>query len=65
MSSNKMYWKDLPATGLALSYFKTNSTLVNPVVVSPDAGGVKRAKDMQKAMKKQGYKDTDLAFIIK
>jgi len=39
--------------------------LVNPVVVSPDAGGVYRAKQFREALRKKHDVDSGLAMIIK
>jgi ribose-phosphate pyrophosphokinase len=36
-----------------------------PCVVSPDAGGVTRAKQFQEKLIENGYKKTTLAMIIK
>jgi len=39
--------------------------LVRPVVVSPDAGGVARAKNFREMLVAQGYDNTGVAMIIK
>ncbi len=44
------------------SLFTENSKIV---VVSPDAGGVNRAKKFQERLRTLGYPDTELAMIIK
>lgn len=55
--------ENVAAAPVALQYFKDKS-LVNPVVVSPDAGGVKRAKNFQDGLQAVGLK-AELAMIIK
>jgi phosphoribosylpyrophosphate synthetase len=54
---------NLFAGPIALSYFKLKN-LVNPVVVSPDAGGVTRAKAFLEGLTSHGV-DASLAVIIK
>jgi ribose-phosphate pyrophosphokinase len=39
--------------------------LINPVIVSPDAGGVYRAKQFREAMAKKHEVDCGLAMIVK
>jgi len=39
--------------------------LVNPVIVSPDAGGVYRAKQFREALQKKHEVDCGLAMIVK
>ena len=54
---------NLWATPIAISYFMTRQ-LQNVAVVSPDAGGVARAKMFKEGLEAQGIKAT-LAMIIK
>jgi ribose-phosphate pyrophosphokinase len=54
---------NLYAGPIALQYFKYKN-LLNPVVVSPDAGGVYRAKTFKEGLEGLGI-DTGLAMIIK
>jgi ribose-phosphate pyrophosphokinase len=49
---------------VGVSYFG-DMDLVNPVVVSPDAGGVYRAKKFREALSKKHEVDSGLAMIIK
>lgn len=49
---------------VGVSYFG-DMDLVNPVIVSPDAGGVYRAKQFREALKKKHEVDCGLAMIIK
>ena len=49
---------------VGVSYFG-DMDLVNPVVVSPDAGGVYRAKQFREAMSKKHEVDCGLAMIVK
>ncbi|MCL4122454.1 UNVERIFIED_CONTAM: hypothetical protein GTU68_038899 [Idotea baltica] len=58
---------NLEANLVALNYFieQTKIPLKDLVVVSPDAGGVTRAKNFQGLLASVGLKDTGLAMIIK
>lgn len=49
---------------VGVSYFG-DMDLVNPVVVSPDAGGVYRAKKFREALSKKYEVDSGLAMIVK
>eukprot|EP01041_Mallomonas_annulata_P003314 gene3314-6564_t len=49
---------------VGVSYFG-DMDLVNPVIVSPDAGGVYRAKQFREALKKKHEVDCGLAMIVK
>jgi len=49
---------------VGVSYFG-DMDLVNPVVVSPDAGGVYRAKKFREALSKKHDMDCNLAMIVK
>lgn len=49
---------------VGVSYFG-DMDLVNPVVVSPDAGGVYRAKQFREALSKKHDVDCSLAMIVK
>ena len=62
-----MKWDNLQSKILALAYFRPNGEvkLHKPCVLSPDAGGVTRAKGFQKKLLQHGYTDTTLAMIIK
>jgi len=46
-------------------YFAEKSDLTKPVVVSPDAGGVARAKEFRRVLESQGHSGAGLAMIIK
>lgn len=52
---------------MALNYFveQNKTPLKDIVVVSPDAGGVTRAKNFQGLLSSVGLKDVGLAMIIK
>jgi ribose-phosphate pyrophosphokinase len=54
---------NLPASKVFIPYI-TKQNLQNPVVVSPDAGGVERAKIFIEGLQAQGM-DTRLAVIVK
>jgi ribose-phosphate pyrophosphokinase len=58
---------NLEANLVALNYFAEQKKipLRNIVVVSPDAGGVTRAKNFQSLLASVGVKDLTLAMIIK
>jgi len=58
---------NLEANIVALSYFTASKgvKLENPIIVSPDAGGVARAKKFQELLKNETEKDVGLAMIIK
>jgi len=49
---------------VGVSYFG-DMDLINPVVVSPDAGGVYRAKKFREALSKKHEVDSGLAMIVK
>jgi len=49
---------------VGVSYFG-DMDLINPVIVSPDAGGVYRAKQFREALSKKYQVDCSLAMIIK
>jgi ribose-phosphate pyrophosphokinase len=49
---------------VAVSYFG-DMDLVNPVIVSPDAGGVYRAKQFREALSRKHQVDCSLAMIVK
>jgi ribose-phosphate pyrophosphokinase len=55
---------NLNAGPIGAAYF-SEKKLVNPVVVSPDAGGVGRAKHFRKMLEQKGYKGCGLAMLIK
>lgn len=55
---------NLYAAPLFVRYFSEMTDLTNPVVISPDAGGVERAKKFIEGLAWQGI-DADLAIIIK
>lgn len=56
----------LQANMVALNYFmSSNIDLSNVVIVSPDAGGVARAKKFQELFNKKTKNDCSLAMIIK
>jgi len=58
---------NLEANLVALNYFveQKKIPLRNIVVISPDAGGVSRAKNFQALLASVGVKDLTLAMIIK
>lgn len=58
---------NLEANLVAMNYFveQTKFPLKDVVVVSPDAGGVTRAKNFQALLSSVGVKETSLAMIIK
>jgi ribose-phosphate pyrophosphokinase len=57
---------NLEASIVALEYFlKQKEELTNTVIVSPDAGGVARAKKFQELLRYYGNLDPGLAMIIK
>ena len=58
---------NLEANLVALNYFAEQNKipLKDIVVISPDAGGVTRAKNFQGLLSSVGVKDTTLAMIIK
>lgn len=58
---------NLEANMVALNYFieQKKTSLTDVSVVSPDAGGVTRAKNFQALLDSFGIKDTTLAMIIK
>ena len=55
---------NLYASPIFVRYFSTKKDLVNPVVVSPDAGGVERAKKFIEGLGWHGI-DAGLAVIVK
>lgn len=56
---------NLEAQLIGLEYFSEDELLQNPVVVSPDAGGVYRARKFQKGLIARGYQDCGIAMLIK
>lgn len=51
---------------MGVEYFGEHHELMNPVIVSPDAGGVARAKNFREWLsRKYDMKDVGLAMIIK
>eukprot|EP00922_Rhytidocystis_sp_ex-Travisia-forbesii_P071224 GHVS01106311.1.p1 GENE.GHVS01106311.1~~GHVS01106311.1.p1 ORF type:complete len:602 (-),score=179.11 GHVS01106311.1:750-2555(-) len=56
---------NLEAQLIGLEYFTEEQDLQNPVVVSPDAGGVYRARKFQKGLIARGHKDCGIAMLIK
>eukprot|EP00922_Rhytidocystis_sp_ex-Travisia-forbesii_P022157 GHVS01032443.1.p1 GENE.GHVS01032443.1~~GHVS01032443.1.p1 ORF type:complete len:558 (+),score=129.65 GHVS01032443.1:240-1913(+) len=56
---------NLEAQLIGLEYFTEEQVLQNPVVVSPDAGGVYRARKFQKGLIARGHKDCGIAMLIK
>ena len=65
--TSSIQWDDLQAKILALSYFRPKGevNLLKPCIISPDAGGVVRAKSFQSKLIEFGYKNCTLAMIIK
>ena len=55
---------NLYAAPIFVRYFSQKSDLVNPVIVSPDAGGVERAKKFIEGLNWHGV-DAGLAIIVK
>ena len=55
---------NLIASPIFVRYFASKTDLVNPVVVSPDAGGVERAKKFIEGLSWHGI-DAGLAIIVK
>lgn len=55
---------NLEAQLIGLDYF-TNKELYKPVIVSPDAGGVYRARKFQDGLNYRGIKDCGIAMLIK
>lgn len=55
---------NMDAGPIGAAYF-SEKKLVRPVVVSPDAGGVNRAKHFRAMLEAKGYHNTGLAMIIK
>ena len=56
---------NLSAMCLGEEYFTNHHKLRNCVVVSPDAGGVYRARKFQEGMVKRGASDVRLAMLVK
>lgn len=57
---------NLEAQSVALSYFAKMADLVNPIIISPDAGGVYRARKFQSHFAKLSDREnTGLAMLIK
>jgi ribose-phosphate pyrophosphokinase len=56
---------NLGAASVGVDYFAARGDLVNPVVVSPDAGGVYRAKVFREGLNSKAGTDAGLAMIIK
>ncbi|PHJ16206.1 phosphoribosylpyrophosphate synthetase [Cystoisospora suis] len=55
---------NLEAQIIGLEYFQ-HKNLSKPVVVSPDAGGVYRARKFQEGLIARGYRDCGIAMLIK
>jgi len=55
---------NLFAGPIAMEYFKTKS-LHNPVIISPDAGGVARCKEFKEGLAENGMAGVTMAMIIK
>uniref|UniRef100_A0A8C9GGL6 ribose-phosphate diphosphokinase n=1 Tax=Piliocolobus tephrosceles TaxID=591936 RepID=A0A8C9GGL6_9PRIM len=55
---------NLEAQLIGLDYF-TNKDLYKPVIVSPDAGGVYRARKFQDGLDHRGIRDCGIAMLIK
>lgn len=55
---------NVEAQVIGLDYFE-GKQLNNPVVVSPDAGGVYRARKFQEGLVRRGYKECSIAMLIK
>jgi len=55
---------NLFASPIALQYFQTRK-LENPVIVSPDAGGVARVKEFKEGLSESGVAGVTMAMIIK
>jgi len=55
---------NLFAGPIAMEYFRTKG-LHNPVIVSPDAGGVARAKEFKEGLSDNGMEGVTMAMIIK
>lgn len=55
---------NVEAQVVGLDYFE-GKQLNNPVVVSPDAGGVYRARKFQEGLVRRGYKECSIAMLIK
>lgn len=55
---------NLEAQIIGLEYFQ-HKNLQKPVVVSPDAGGVYRARKFQEGLLARGYRDCGIAMLIK
>eukprot|EP00921_Rhytidocystis_pertsovi_P007069 GHVQ01011906.1.p1 GENE.GHVQ01011906.1~~GHVQ01011906.1.p1 ORF type:complete len:647 (+),score=130.07 GHVQ01011906.1:754-2694(+) len=56
---------NLEAQLIGLDYFTEQITLEQPVVVSPDAGGVYRARKFQEGLIARGHEDSGIAMLIK
>lgn len=56
---------NLEAQIVGLDYFRENRTLEKPIVISPDAGGVYRARKFQEGLILRGHEDAGLAMLIK
>lgn len=55
---------NLEAQLIGLEYF-AQKKLERPVVVSPDAGGVYRARKFQEGLRSRGEPDAGIAMLIK
>ena len=55
---------NLEANIVGLEYFK-NMHLEKPIIISPDAGGVYRARKFQEGMISRGHEKTGIAMLIK
>jgi ribose-phosphate pyrophosphokinase len=55
---------NLAGSPVGAAYF-AEKRLHNPVVVSPDAGGVYRAQQFRAALVRHGYADTGIALLVK
>merc|ERR550514_2387018 len=56
---------NLSAGPVGAYYFAERPDLKKPVVVSPDAGGVARAKELRRVLETRGHEAVGLAMIIK
>lgn len=56
---------NLGASSVGVDFFAKDGDLVNPVIVSPDAGGVYRAKKFREGLNSAAGTDAGLAMIIK
>jgi len=56
---------NLAAARVGVDYFASKVDLTNPMVISPDAGGVYRAKVFREGLNAQAGTDAGLAMIVK